>query len=380
MKKIVLFIALTSLFTACSNYGGGSYTIIGDAKGIKDGTKVILQKQSEDGKSAVGVDTVLVKNQKFEIKGKIDETEIHGILLEGTQGMVNLIVEKGTINVQVYKDSIYKSVAKGTYNNDEFQKFNNAIGKLQNSVKTRMNAYELEHQAEMKQAQMTADTATIKKLRTGYGAIQKELVDYTVKFSEENPKAYISLLIIQGLFNNGEYKFEDIKKKFDALDSDLKKLKAGKKIQEMFDNVAATEIGKKAPSFSAKNPKGKEISLSDAMGDKATIVDFWASWCMPCRQENPNMVALYKEFHAKGLNIIGVSLDNDSKDWITAIAVDQLIWPQISNLKQWEDPIAKKYNVSSIPATFLLDADGKIVAKNISGAELRKKVSELMKK
>ena len=380
MKKIVVLIALSSLFVACNNYGGGSYTIEGNAKGLKDGAKIILQKQSEDGKTAIGVDTVLVKNEKFEIKGKTDETEIHGLLVEGIQGMVSLILEKGTINVDIYKDSIFKSTAKGTYNNDEFQKFNVGIIKLQKDVKTRLNAFELEHQAEMKQAQLISDTLVINKLRKGYGNIQKELTEYTVKFADENPKAYISLLIVQGLFNNGEYEFEDVKKKFEALDPELKKLKAGKKIQEMFDGVAATEIGKKAPAFSAKDPKGKEISLKDTMGKKATIVDFWASWCMPCRQENPNMVALYKEFHEKGLNIIGVSLDSDSSEWITAIAVDQLNWPQISNLKQWEDPIAKLYNVSAIPATFLLDADGNIVAKNISGAELKKKVAELLKK
>ena len=380
MKKIVVLIALSSLFVACNNYGGGSYTIEGNAKGLKDGAKIILQKQSEDGKTAIGVDTVLVKNEKFEIKGKTDETEIHGLMVEGIQGMVSLILEKGTINVDIYKDSIFKSTAKGTYNNDEFQKFNVGIIKLQKDVKTRLNAFELEHQAEMKQAQLVSDTLVINKLRKGYGDIQKELTEYTVKFADKNPKAYISLLIVQGLFNNGEYEFEDVKKKFEALDPELKKLKAGKKIQEMFDGVAATEIGKKAPAFSAKDPKGKEISLKDAMGKKATIVDFWASWCMPCRQENPNMVALYKEFHEKGLNIIGVSLDSDSSEWITAIAVDQLNWPQISNLKQWEDPIAKLYNVSAIPATFLLDADGNIVAKNISGAELKKKVAELLKK
>lgn len=380
MKKIVVLIALSSLFVACNNYGGGSYTIEGKAKGLKDGAKIILQKQSEDGKTAIGVDTVLVKNEKFEIKGKTDETEIHGLMVEGIQGMVSLILEKGTINVDIYKDSIFKSTAKGTYNNDEFQKFNVGIIKLQKDVKTRLNAFELEHQAEMKQAQLVSDTLVINKLRKGYGDIQKELTEYTVKFADKNPKAYISLLIVQGLFNNGEYEFEDVKKKFEALDPELKKLKAGKKIQEMFDGVAATEIGKKAPAFSAKDPKGKEISLKDAMGKKATIVDFWASWCMPCRQENPNMVTLYKEFHEKGLNIIGVSLDSDSSEWITAIAVDQLNWPQISNLKQWEDPIAKLYNVSAIPATFLLDADGNIVAKNISGAELKKKVSELLKK
>lgn len=382
MKKIIVIIVLTSLFTACNNYGGGSYTLTGNAKGLKDGTKIILQKQSEDGKSAVGVDTVLVKGEKFEIKGKVDETEIFGLLVENNPQMANVVLEKGTITIDIYKDSIYKSVAKGTFNNDQFQNFNAGIIKLQESIKKRMNDFELAHQAEMKQAQLTSDTATINKLRTDYGAIRNELTDYAVKFSKKNPKAYISLLIVQGLFNNGEYKFEDVKKRFEALDSDIKGLKAGKKIQEMLDTVAATEIGKKAPNFTAKDPKGKDISLSDSMGKKATIIDFWASWCMPCRQENPKLVALYKEFHDKGLNIVGVSLDNDSKEWITAIAKDQLIWPHVSNLKTWEQnpEIAKQYSVNSIPATFLLDADGKIVAKNINGAELRKKVMELMKK
>lgn len=380
MKKIVLFITLSALFTACSNYGGGSYTIVGTAKGIKDGSKVILQTQSDDGKSTVSIDTVLVKGEKFEIKGKVDETTIHGLLIESTQGMVSVILEKGTINVDVYKDSVFKSKVTGTFNNDEFGKFNVGIAKLQKTVQQKLAAYEIQNNEVMKTAKETNDTITMNKLRKGYGDIQNQLVDYSVNYSKNNPKAYISLLIVQGLFNNPKFEFEDVKKQFDGLDADLKKLKPAKKIQEMFDSVAATEIGKKAPNFKAKDPKGKEISLNDIVGKKATIVDFWASWCMPCRQENPNMTKLYKDFHAKGLNIIGVSLDNDSKDWITAIAVDQLVWSQVSNLKQWDDPIAKLYNVNTIPATFLLDQDGKIVAKNISGAELRKKVEELMKK
>ena len=380
MKKIVLFVTLSVLLSACSNYGGGSYTILGTAKGIKDGAKVILQTQSEDGKSTVAVDTVLVKNEKFEIKGKVDETTIHGLLVESTQGMVSVILEKGTINVAVYKDSVFKSKVSGTFNNDEFGKFNTGIAKLQKSVQQKLAAYEIQNNEVMKTAKETNDTITMNKLRKGYGDIQNQLVNYSVDYSKKNPKAYISLLIVQGLFNNPNYEFEDVKKQFNGLDADLKKLKPAKKIQEMFDSVAATEIGKVAPNFKAKNPKGKEISLDDSKGKKATIVDFWASWCMPCRQENPNMTKLYKDFHEKGLNIIGVSLDNDSKDWITAIAVDQLLWPQVSNLKQWDDPIAKLYNVNTIPATFLLDEDGKIVAKNISGAELRKKVEELMMK
>ena len=119
--------------------------------------------------------------------------------------------------------------------------------------------------------------------------------------------------------------------------------------------------------------------MKEALG-KITIIDFWASWCGPCRQENPNVVALYNEFHAKGLNIIGVSLDTNVTKWKDAIAKDKLTWTQISNLQGWEDPIAKQYSIEGIPATLLLDANGKIIAKDLRGEELKAKVASLLGK
>jgi peroxiredoxin len=141
--------------------------------------------------------------------------------------------------------------------------------------------------------------------------------------------------------------------------------------------MLAVVVGKPAPKFSAKSPEGKLISLDESLG-KVTIVDFWASWCAPCRKENPNVVALYNEYHSKGLNIIGVSLDQDAKKWKDAIAKDNLSWIHVSNLKYWDEPIGKQYGISSIPATFILDAKGNIVAKDLRGDALRAKVKELL--
>ena len=119
------------------------------------------------------------------------------------------------------------------------------------------------------------------------------------------------------------------------------------------------------------------VSLKESLG-KVTLIDFWASWCQPCRQENPNVVALYKAFHNKGLNIISVSLDEDAVSWKEAIVKDKLTWTQVSNLKEMKDPIALQYGITQIPTTFLLDVKGKIVAIDLRGVDLNRKVKELL--
>jgi thiol-disulfide isomerase/thioredoxin len=119
------------------------------------------------------------------------------------------------------------------------------------------------------------------------------------------------------------------------------------------------------------------VSLKESLG-KVTLIDFWASWCPPCREENPNVVALYNELHSKGLNIISVSLDEFADKWKAAIVADKLTWTQVSNLKQMKDPIALQYGVSQIPTTFLLDANGKVVAYDLNGEILKTKIKELL--
>jgi len=119
------------------------------------------------------------------------------------------------------------------------------------------------------------------------------------------------------------------------------------------------------------------VSLKESLG-KATLIDFWASWCQPCRHENQNVVALYNAFHSKGLNIISVSLDEDAVRWKEAIVMDKLTWTQVSNLKEMKDPIALQYGITQIPTTFLLDAKGKIVAIDLSGVDLNTKIKELL--
>ena len=152
----------------------------------------------------------------------------------------------------------------------------------------------------------------------------------------------------------------------------------GKAIQDKLNAPASTtSIGNQAPNFTAPSPDGTLIELSQQLG-KITILDFWASWCRPCRVENPNLVRTYNKLKNKGLHIVSVSLDRDKKRWVQAIQDDGLNWDHVSNLQYWRDPVAQLYKVSSIPATFILDENGVIIAKNLRGPQLEATLSRLL--
>ena len=380
MKKIVFLIALSFTIFSCSKVADGEYLITGNAKGVPNGKMVVLKKKNDYG-IVVNVDSTKVKDGKFELKGKVKEPSMFALFIKDLQQPIPFILETGEIEVKVDKDSIWKSEISGTYNNEEFQKFNIKI----NSVQKRLVDYQNKNFQKLMEAQQKKDNMAIENLKKGYNDIQKEMDDFMVKYPEENTEAFISLLLLQGQFNSPKFNLDNFKKTFNKLDSSLKSTKIGKEIEAKLKTIdnnnkikpEAALIGKMAPDFSAKTPQGTVVSLKQSLG-KITIIDFWASWCGPCRKENPNVVALYNELHSKGLNIVGVSLDDDSSKWSDAIAKDKITWTQVSNLQGWKDPIAQLYKVEQIPTTFILDGSGIIIAKDLRGEELRTKITQLL--
>lgn len=372
MKKIIL-VALAGILFSCNNNG---YKISGEIKGIADGTKVFLEKR-DSLKGVVAIDTVKIKNGLFTFEGETKEPEIHNVRIDNTQGGFVVVLESGNIKAEINKDSIAKAKISGTFNNDELQKFNGQIAKIQ----TKIMSFQNKNRALIMEAQQKNDTATLGKLQREYSKFGDEFKVINEAYVEKSPKSFLSAVLIEGMFGELEPNIKKIQKYYDALADDVKQTKPGKRIKQKLSKIKSVEIGQKASDFSGPTPDGKTLSLKEALG-KVTIIDFWASWCAPCRKENPNVVALYNEFHSKGLNIIGVSLDREGEaaKWKEAIANDKLTWNHISNLKFWDDPIAKQYNVQSIPSTFILDKNGIIVAKNLTGAELKAKVSELLAK
>lgn len=388
MKKLLLVAISTAFLFSCNKETNtDGYQVSGTIDSVEDGAKVFIETPDNQG-GVISLDTAFVKNGKFEFKGKAKEIEIAYLQIQDLQGKIPFVLENQKITITAYKDSLQASKIGGSYNNDELTKFNKEFENFQKKVAK----FQAENSDAFMAAQQANDTDTMTKISEDYMVLEKEFTVFTNEYVSKNPNSFVTLMLLAQMAGNPDADFTKVKADAEALAPELKSTKIGLEIQEKLKSTkigleiqeklkspSSTSVGQMAPDFSAPNPEGKIVSLKESLG-KVTLIDFWASWCGPCRRENPNVVALYNEFHDKGFNIIGVSLDKEGqKDkWIEAIMVDKLTWTQISNLKYWQDPIARQYNVQGIPATFLLDTEGKIVAKNLRGAELRAKVAELL--
>lgn len=374
MRNIFLLLAMSAAMFSCNNLADDEFVVDGTVKGVENGKKVMLQRQ-DDKLGQIAIDTVTVEDGKFKFTGKVTEPSLHLIAIDGVQSKSFLILEHGEIKIDIVKDSVFNNKISGTYNNDQLTEFNAQGVKIQKKLKD----FEKANGPKMQEAMAKKDTVLIGKLRKEYSEIQGEMQKSTEKYVEEHPKSFIAALLVDALFGGPAPDLKKIQGYYDNFDSELKKTKVGKGIAKKLGEVKSVTVGSKAPDFSAPNPEGKMISLKESMG-KITIIDFWASWCGPCRQANPSVVALYNDYHAKGLNIIGVSLDRPGQQdkWKEAIAKDQLTWPQVSNLKFWDDPIAVSYGIKAIPSTYIINQAGIVIAKDLTGDDLRNKVVELL--
>ena len=172
----------------------------------------------------------------------------------------------------------------------------------------------------------------------------------------------------------------DVKASMDKMSPEVLATKAGQEMKKQYAALANLGIGAVAPDFTLNTPEGKPVTMSEYVkGKKLVLIDFWASWCGPCRKEGENVKAIYADYHDKGFDVLGVSLDNNLEAWKKAIKDDGIVWGQVSDLKRWESPMPELYNFSGIPHLVLVDGEGRIVAKNLRGEALRAKVAEICK-
>jgi hypothetical protein len=248
MKKIILLLSAAVVLISCSKVGKGEFLISGTAKGIENGKTIILQTQNESGTGLLSVDTVKVQDGKFEIKGKITEPSFHMLQVESMNGPVPFILENGEVIIEINKDSISKSKISGTYNNDEFTKFNLELAKIQKTiVDFQKNNTDL-----MNKAQQTKDTVVINKLMQEFTKIQQSVGEETkakyLTYADSHPKSFISALIIQGMINSPDADVQKMEKMYKGLDETLKSTKPGKAIKTRLDQAKTPSVGAVPPA------------------------------------------------------------------------------------------------------------------------------------
>ncbi|MEM5565134.1 TlpA disulfide reductase family protein [Psychroserpens sp. AS72] len=382
MKKIVSILALCLLVIGCKTEEKKAplegYLIEGEAPGIYNGIRVYLQSADERNRK-INRDTAIVMNEKFVFEGKIEKPEIWYLSINSVNGSSPFIIDNDYYTITVDKDKVDNTVIKGPKANDALSAYFKDTRELANR-RTKLTG----------QLRSIGDVSKRENINNEMVQLNKDESKIPFMHIEKNKDNVASLVFINNELNSKDADVDKLEDALNNVNSELKNSKLGQETalrisqaQKVKAAEGATQIGSIAPQFSAPTPDGKVLSLKEAMG-KVTVIDFWAAWCGPCRRENPNVVKIYEKYHSKGLKIIGVSLDGsgrqkDPKDaWLKAIEQDKLTWHQVSNLSYFNDPVAKAYNIKSIPATYILDETGKIVAKNLRGAALEAKISELL--
>lgn len=367
-----MIVICIGLLFSCGNVGKKQVVLNADANGIEEQSKVYLSKLGENNQQ-IYIDTTEVVNEKFQFDlSSQNKQEINILRIENAPGMFVFVNENQDLQLKVNAEDLRKSKLKGGEHNQLLAQY---LGLLQDYQEDAKDAQE-----SMRNAMQSRNQADMAEIRSIQQNIEIDNMDKRKQIIEENPNSVVSLMILSDMMSQKKLNNKEAKDYFNSLTDDVKDLQLGRNIQEQIAKVGATDIGAVAPDFSGPTPEGIKLNLKDAMG-KVTLIDFWASWCKPCRVENPNIVDVYQDYKDKGLSIVQVSLDrqNQQKAWTNAIEADNLgDWHHVSNLMFWKDPIAVKYGVRSIPAAFLIDEDGVIIGKNLRGRQLREKVSEYL--
>tara|TARA_A100001011_G_scaffold400505_1_gene515602 strand:+ start:1087 stop:2235 length:1149 start_codon:yes stop_codon:yes gene_type:complete len=367
MIRKIFFIITTITLVGCSNKNG-EFTINGTVN-LEDGN-MVYRIIADTNNQPVVIDSIAVIKGEFKMNGKVESPDVNFFSVESLRGNFPFILESGNIKVSIYKDSLMSSKAFGTVSNDAFMKYKTETKVFVNSMNAIGN--------DLQQANITRDSLLVSDLKEQYTDVQEQIKSYEIDFVKNNPNSFVSALILERFVMTKQISNEDAKSLYDNFSARIKNSMTGKKLDQTINAPAApAEVGQTAPYFEGPSPTGQLFKLEDNLG-KITIIDFWASWCRPCRVENPNLVKTYKKLKSKGLNIVGVSLDKAKDSWIKAIEDDGLQWSHVSHLQYWNEPIAKAYQVKSIPATFILDQNGKILAKNLRGKALKQKIEELL--
>lgn len=365
MKLITLFLLLSIPRIASSQ---NNLIIKGNAPLIKDGTKIMIRRvmprRFSDMKPEM--DSAVVKNNRFEFKLKDDNGEFFFL----TRGKYNtrLYLQPGTANVTLSDSMLVNVTISGNLMADENNQFTNQL--INDPVYLELRKVSRDYYSYAKNQKKDADTLAAKEKKRDElnDLFNKQYGKLVFDWIQIHSNSYLNTYLLYSVYNQPEQIISDaeVKRVFSAMPVNITDNIWGRELKYRIDSLF---VGSKAPDFAQADTNGKIVKLSDFKG-KYVFVDFWASWCLPCRAENPNIIKASQQFAMRNFMVLGISLDKAKNPWLHAIKQDGLNWPQLSDLEYWNNKVSVKYYVYDIPANYLIGPDGTILAKNLRGDDL----------
>ena len=379
MKKIAfLSICCLLAMSSCTDENSPSFTLKGKLGNWSDPATIYLSYW-DDGNEYL--DTTRLSKGSFSFEGTVGEPAPARLILDYTgEGMgqaaqaghiLYLYLENGTVKMKS-PDSLQNSQFINSPINEEHLAYLDFIGGQIQDLAARMNQKMMQATPEQ-----LNDSAFNAQLNLEYKQLLNERTQKQQQYVRDHPDSYFSVVALSESVSS-DFDVEEIEPLFLSIDEKYRETFPGKAFAQRIEAAKTIGIGKKAPGFTQNDPDGNPVSLSDFLG-KYVLLDFWASWCGPCRQENPNLVKAYAAYKDKGFEILGVSLDNkDGKEaWVKAIEKDGLTWTQVSDLNSWNNEVARSYGVRAVPQSYLIDLQGVIVAQNLRGETLEETLEEI---